>query len=63
MKAKSFDRAFDNGENITRHLDLKSATRPDPLLFLHDFLIRHIEKNQNEIFVRRFFAVVPGVPL
>jgi len=28
MKAKDFDRKFDNGEDITDHLDLASARRP-----------------------------------
>ena len=27
MKAKKFDKAFDNGEDITGHLDLKKAQR------------------------------------
>jgi hypothetical protein len=29
MKAKDFDRKFDRGENITEHLDLKRAARPN----------------------------------
>ena len=28
MKTNKFDKAFDNGENITGHLDLKKADRP-----------------------------------
>ncbi len=28
MKAKEFDRKFDRGEDITRHLDLTKARRP-----------------------------------
>ena len=28
MKAKEFDRKFDNGEGITRHLDYSRARRP-----------------------------------
>ena len=29
MKAKEFDDSFDKGEDITRHLDLKRARRPE----------------------------------
>lgn len=29
MKAKEFDRAFDEGEDITRQLDLAKARRPE----------------------------------
>ncbi|MDP8248799.1 MAG: hypothetical protein P9M00_11725 [Candidatus Tritonobacter lacicola] len=29
MKAKDFDRKFDAGENITKHLDLSRARRPE----------------------------------
>ncbi len=29
MKAKEFDRAFDEGEDITRQLDLTKARRPE----------------------------------
>jgi hypothetical protein len=28
MKAKSFDKKFDNGEDVLQHLDLDKATRP-----------------------------------
>ncbi len=28
MKAKDFDKLFDNGENIIAHLDLANAVRP-----------------------------------
>lgn len=28
MKAKDLDKTFDNGEDITEHLDLSKATRP-----------------------------------
>ena len=28
MKAKTFDRKFDEGENITAHLDMAKARRP-----------------------------------
>ena len=28
MKAKEFDKKFDDGENILEHLDLTRATRP-----------------------------------
>ena len=28
MKAKNFDKKFERGEDLTRHLDLSSATRP-----------------------------------
>lgn len=28
MKARTFDRKFDRGEDITEHLDLSSAWRP-----------------------------------
>jgi hypothetical protein len=29
MKAKTFDEQFEKGENITQHLDLSRAIRPD----------------------------------
>lgn len=29
MKAKDFDQAFEQGEDITKHLDLSSARRPE----------------------------------
>jgi hypothetical protein len=29
MKAKDFDKKFDDGLNITKHLDLKNARRPE----------------------------------
>jgi hypothetical protein len=29
MKAKEFDKKFDAGENITKHLDLSKARRPE----------------------------------
>ena len=29
MKAKDFDQAFEQGEDITAHLDLNSARRPE----------------------------------
>jgi hypothetical protein len=29
MKAKDFDRAFDEGEDLTRHLDRSKARRPE----------------------------------
>ncbi len=29
MKASDFDKKFDDGEDMTNHLDLKGATRPD----------------------------------
>ena len=29
MKAREFDKKFDAGENITKHLDIKKARRPD----------------------------------
>jgi len=29
MKAKEFDRKFDAGENITKHLDLSRVRRPE----------------------------------
>ena len=28
MKAKEFDKKFDNGENISEYLDIKNAKRP-----------------------------------
>ena len=28
MKAEVFDKAFDNGENVSKHLDFSKATRP-----------------------------------
>ena len=28
MKAKSFDRKFDNGKDVLQHLDLNKTTRP-----------------------------------
>jgi hypothetical protein len=28
MKAREFDRKFDHGENVTKHLDLSRARRP-----------------------------------
>lgn len=28
MKASEFDKTFDSGEDITRHLDIKNAQRP-----------------------------------
>ena len=28
MRAKEFDRKFDNGEDVTRYLDLSKVTRP-----------------------------------
>lgn len=28
MKAKTFDKKFDDGEDVLQHLDLKKATRP-----------------------------------
>ena len=28
MKAKDFDRTFDNGEDVTKYLDYSRATRP-----------------------------------
>lgn len=28
MKTNKFDKAFDNGEDVTKHLDLKKADRP-----------------------------------
>jgi hypothetical protein len=28
MKAREFDRKFDQGENVTKHLDLSKARRP-----------------------------------
>ena len=28
MKAKAFDKAFDDGEDITEHLDLAASSRP-----------------------------------
>jgi hypothetical protein len=29
MKAKAFDRKFERGDNLTQHLDLAKARRPD----------------------------------
>lgn len=29
MKAREFDKKFDKGENITKHLDLSKAKRPE----------------------------------
>jgi len=29
MKAKDFDQAFEQGEDITKHLDLNTARRPE----------------------------------
>ncbi len=29
MKAKDFDRKFDEGQDITKHLDLENARRPE----------------------------------
>ncbi|MBL0177404.1 MAG: CopG family transcriptional regulator [Ignavibacteria bacterium] len=29
MKAKTFDKQFDDGEDVLAHLDLSSATRPE----------------------------------
>ena len=29
MKAKEFDRKFDKGGDVTKHLDLRQARRPD----------------------------------
>ena len=28
MKTESFDKAFDNGEDVSKHLDLSRASRP-----------------------------------
>lgn len=33
MKAKTFDKNFDNGRDITRSLDLAKAHRPDEIEF------------------------------
>ncbi len=32
MKARSFDQKFDKGDDVTRHLDLKRARRPNAAL-------------------------------
>jgi len=29
MKAKDFDKKFDNGEDVTKYLDLSKAKRPE----------------------------------
>ena len=58
MKTEAFDKAFDNGENIAKHLDCSKATRPGRTqrrvnVDFPEWMIRSLDKEADRLGVPR----------